>query len=71
MRWGLTPISVAIPTTAKRGGFSPRFFRPRAYDPGARFFCQDVVLHKFLAICGYFIVQLFFPKYLTFADDVL
>ena len=71
MRWGLTPISDAILMTAKRGDFSPRFFRPRAYVPGARFFCQDVVLHKFLANCGYFIVQLFFPKCLTFEIDVL
>ena len=71
MRWDLIPISDAIQMTAKRGGFSPSLFRPRAYVPGARFFCQDVVLHKFLVICGYFIVQLFFPKYLTFANDVL
>ena len=71
MRWDLIPISDAIQMTAKRGGFSPRFFRPRAHVPSARFFCQDVVLHKFLANCGYFIVQLFFPKYLTFANNVL
>ena len=56
MRWGLTPISGAIPMIAKRGDFPPRFFRPHAYDPGARFFCQDVVLHKFLVICGHSIV---------------
>ena len=34
MRWGLTPISGAIPMTAKRGGFPPRFFlaaRPRSW----------------------------------------
>ena len=35
MRWGLTPTSDAIPMTAKRGDFSPRFFRPRAFGPGA------------------------------------
>ena len=38
MRWALTLTSDVTQMTAKRGDFSPRFFRPRAHVPGARYF---------------------------------
>ena len=64
MRWGLTPISDAILMTAKRGDFSPRFFRPRAYDPGARFFGKITSFNNFFTKTFVQNYILHFPYYL-------
>ena len=64
MRWDLIPISDAIQMTAKRGGFSPSLFRPRAYVPGARFFGKITSFNNFFTKTFVQNYILHFPYYL-------